>query len=134
MARGSQARPAGRRIGARFDRAMAEIHQGRRARVCDDDGRHDADGEDDESTAHRQRAARPAAIAVSRMTTSTAATIRAAHPESRNVVGGGAGRGGRLVRGTGTSPGWRTVRGAARVSAAVARHVAHVRVEAGVDG
>lgn len=38
------------------------------------------------------------------------------------------------MRGIGTSPGARTVRGAARVSAAVARHVAHVRVEVGADG
>ena len=47
---------------------------------------------------------------------------------------GGAGRGGRRVRGIGTSPGWRTVRGAARVSAAVARHVAQVRVDDGDAG
>ena len=64
-----------------------------------------------------------------------AATSRAAQPESRKVAGIGSGRGGRRVRGIGEpSPGWRTVRGAARVSAAVARQVAQVRVDDGDAG
>lgn len=62
----------------------------------------------------------------------TAATRIAAQPESRKVgTGAGTGRDGRRVRGIGTSPGERMVRGAARVSAAVARQEAHVRVEVG---
>lgn len=64
----------------------------------------------------------------------TAAASTAAHAESRKVDGSGSGRGGRRVRGMTTSPGCRTVRGAARVSAAVARHDAHVRVEDGATG
>ena len=64
----------------------------------------------------------------------SAAASTAAQPESRKVGGGGAWRGGRRVRGMITSPGCRTVRGAARVSAAVARHVAQVRVEDGAIG
>ena len=73
-------------------------------------------------------------MAASSSSTITAPAITAAHPESRNVDGGGAARGGRRVRGIGTSPGWRTVRGAARVSAAVARHEAQVRVDDGETG
>ena len=73
-------------------------------------------------------------MAPSRSPTINAAARTAAHPESRKVGGGGAGRGGRRVRGIGTSPGCRTVRGAARVSAAVARQVAHVRVDDGDAG
>ena len=64
----------------------------------------------------------------------TAAASKAAHPESRKVGTGGAARGGRRVRGIGTSPGCRTVRGAAWVSAAVARQVAQVRVDEGDAG
>lgn len=64
----------------------------------------------------------------------TTAASTAAHPESRKVTSDGSGRGGRRVRGMGTSPGWRTVRGAARVSAAVARQVAQVRVDDGDAG
>jgi len=64
----------------------------------------------------------------------TAPAMIAANPESRNVGAGGAEGGGRRVRGIGISPGSRTVRGAARVSAAVARQVAHVRVEEGATG
>lgn len=64
----------------------------------------------------------------------TAAAMTAAQAESRNVVGDGRGRGGRRVRGVGTSPGWRIVRGAARVSAALARQLAQLRVEDGGVG
>lgn len=64
----------------------------------------------------------------------TVAASTAAQPESRNIGTGGSGRGGRRVRGIGTSPGCRTVRGAARVSAAEARHVAQVRVDDGDAG
>ena len=64
----------------------------------------------------------------------SAAASNAAQPESRNVTGIGSGRGGRRVRGVGISPGCRTVRGAARVSAALARHVAQVRVDEGEAG
>jgi len=64
----------------------------------------------------------------------TAPARTAAHPESRNVAGAGCGRGGRRVRGSGTSPGWRIVRGAERVCSAVARQLAHVRVEDGCEG
>ena len=73
-------------------------------------------------------------MAARRMRTITAPAITAAHPESRKVDGGAAARCGRRVRGTGTSPGWRTVRGAALVSAAVARHEAQVLVDDGETG
>lgn len=64
----------------------------------------------------------------------TAATSTAAHPESLKVGAAGCGRGGRRVLGIGTSPGCRAVRGAARVSAALARHEAQLRVDDGDDG
>lgn len=58
----------------------------------------------------------------------------AAQAESRNVGAVGCGRGGRRVRGVGTSPGWRIVRGAARVSAALALQLAQLRVDPGGAG
>ena len=53
----------------------------------------------------RYSARRPTAIASRRSVMKVAATMTAAHPESRNVAGAGWGRGGRRVRGIGTSPG-----------------------------
>ncbi len=73
-------------------------------------------------------------MAAARSSRITTATTTAAHPESRNTGSAGSGRGTRLVRMVGTSPGCRCVLGAARVSAAVARQVAQVRVEPGLAG
>ena len=81
-----------------------------------------------------QMVSRPTTMAPSSSPRINAPARTAAQPESRKFGSGGAGRGGRLVRGIGTSPGWRTVRGAARVSAAVARQVAQVRVDDGEAG
>ena len=52
-----------------------------------------------------QSVRRPTAMAPRRSTTMTAAASTAAHPESRKVAGAGSSRGGRRVRGVGTSPG-----------------------------